>query len=420
MTQARLQSLLGGLSGQSFLDEYFDKNWLHSRAATPPGPFSDLVTLRDLELLLFDGDRGDRVLLAVGGPATPPGGKASPNRRCSTQEALDEWAAGRTLVFNGIDYQLPAVRTLARDLEGELKCRVSCNLYLTPAHGRGFATHFDPHEVFVVQLIGSKQWRIGPSAANSPMLFQMDCANFPAIDDDHVQILMQTGDVLYIPRGRLHDAATDDELSCHLTIGLHPKTRLDAILAAAALAADRDPEFRQYLPLGSFSIESDVVAEAQRLMASIRSEDFRQTGYVFCEFLASQKRRSSIDALGVDGKSGQFSKTDRFRAIPHLMCSLSRTADAIELHAFGKSIVFALSAAADVELCCSGKMFRVSDLHGPSSSDESNNVLRRLMVEGVVRRLAPDDSPGDVPVDIVRHPVPSAWTRYLTTAAGRS
>ena len=75
---------------------FTNSGWLHGKAGTQPRSLDDLVTLRDIELLLFDGDRRGSILLAVGGPATPPGGKDTPNHRCSAAEAVDEWAAGKT------------------------------------------------------------------------------------------------------------------------------------------------------------------------------------------------------------------------------------------------------------------------------------------------------------------------------------
>jgi hypothetical protein len=217
---------------------------------------------------------------------------------------------------------------------------------------------------------------------------------------------MQTGDVLYVPRGLLHDAAAEDDLSCHLTIGIHPKTYLDVILTAVTIAADRDPEFRKNLPLGSFAISSDTIAEARRLIDLISEENFQEAGDAFCELLASQRRRSTIDLLFLHGKSGQLSESDCFRAGPYLMSTLSRAEEAVELHSMGKSITFPSSAANDVELCCSGKVFRLSDLRGQPSLESAALFVRRLIFEGIVQRLNPKDDHRAGPVDLIKHSQP--------------
>jgi hypothetical protein len=394
------------MPSQTFFDEVLGRTWLHNKAEAERGPLQDLVTLRDLELLLFDGNRREKFFHAVGGRGTPTAQEGAVSHNCSADELVDAWAAGRTLVFKGIDRQLPAIHGLARGLEGELKCRVWCNLYLTPAHSRGFRAHYDSHDAFVLQLIGAKRWRLGASVADSPMSFQAKGKIAPEFADGHSGITMRAGDVLYIPRGVLHDAAADDDLSCHLTIGLHPKTYLDAILTAVTIAADRDPRFRKNVPLGSFAVAHDVAVEARQLMNSITDEDFGKLGDAFCEWLAAQRQRSTIDMLGLHGKSGQLSTSDCFRAVPHLMGTLSRADETIELHAMGKSISFPLDAAGDAELCCSGKVFRLSGLRGQPSLEAAASFVRRLMFEGMVQRLGPEDELGDVPVDLIKHCLP--------------
>ena len=59
----------------------------------------------------------------------------------------------------------------------------------------------------------------------------------------------EPGDALYLPRGYLHSAVAQGEVSIHLTVGVHPLTAYDlARELIAAAAADR--ELRRSLPLG--------------------------------------------------------------------------------------------------------------------------------------------------------------------------
>jgi ribosomal protein L16 Arg81 hydroxylase len=41
------------------------------------------------------------------------------------------------------------------------------------------------------------------------------------------QIVLQEGDVLYVPRGVVHDAFTEGEFSIHITFGFHPVLKID-------------------------------------------------------------------------------------------------------------------------------------------------------------------------------------------------
>ncbi|MGH6985635.1 MAG: JmjC domain-containing protein [Caulobacteraceae bacterium] len=376
--------------------------WLLARPISLLDPFAGLVSLHDLELMMFDPDRGGRLFHTVGGPGHAPTTEDSANHHCSASQALDDWGDGRTLIFNGIDRQLPAIAELARGLEGELKTRVWCNLYLTPAHGHGFITHYDSHDVFVLQLIGSKSWRMGACAADAPMPFQMEEA-MPRMGPHSTVITLEMGDSLYIPRGVLHDACAQDDLSCHLTIGLHPKTYLDAILTAVTIAADRDPRFRRYLPIGAFNLGPDETAEARRLMRLISEEDFREVGEAFCELLAAQRQRSPMGLLGLMGRGGKLKGGERFRAAPHLMSSLSLSDEKVELHALGKVAEFPSRLSSDLELCCNGRPFGLQDLRCQDSVGAAADFLRRLLLLGVVQCLNAGDPGTAVPVDLIRH-----------------
>lgn len=77
-----------------------------------------------------------------------------PNR---VLEAYDE---GASLVLQGLQHSDPAMARLSTNLALELDQPVQLNAYLSPAAARGLDLHFDYHDVIVVQLSGTKAWRI--------------------------------------------------------------------------------------------------------------------------------------------------------------------------------------------------------------------------------------------------------------------
>ncbi len=403
MAHSRLQQLLDKLPLSKFFEDYYGKNWFHSIGANRANGFGDLVSLSDLERLLFDReDREDFVQVAGG--QVGPGGiiEGSPTRHCTAQAAIDHWLSGKSLIFHGIDRRLPAISELARDLEGELKCRVWCNLYLTPAGSHAFTTHYDTHDVFVIQVLGSKSWRIGTPAVTFPLPFQERLRGGPDIADACHKLVLQPRDVLYVPRGVLHDAVSEAELSCHITVGVHPKTFLDLILTAVTIAADRDPQFRKYLPPGSFKVQDGDIAAAVGLMRDISRDDFLDAGDAFAELLASEQRRAPTGVLRLPEKLETLSEADFFQAIPNLMCSLSQEMDVVELTVFGRSIGFPGDSRAGLELCLSGTAFQIADIGTPASPAGRAELVRRLILEGVVRKLAEGDDRSPHTVDVIK------------------
>ncbi len=113
---------------------------------------------------------------------------------------------------------------LSTNLALDLDQPVQVNAYLSPVETKGLDLHFDYHDVIVVQLAGSKRWRVwepiertrrpAKSGAAIP-LPQFDELGTPLVD-----LVMHAGDCLALPRGFPHAAETVDDESVHLTIGI--------------------------------------------------------------------------------------------------------------------------------------------------------------------------------------------------------
>ena len=138
---------------------------------------------------------------------------------------------GFSLIVNALHKQWTTVAQLARQLESELLPEhVTCNLYLTPpspsaASNSGFESHWDWMDVLVVQIKGSKVW----SVASQPQITYStkDQKHKPTKDEmanyvkaRYIEFTLHPGDVLYIPRGFIHNASSTTTTSLHLTFGI--------------------------------------------------------------------------------------------------------------------------------------------------------------------------------------------------------
>jgi len=137
---------------------------------------------------------------------------------------LKHFESGATLVMSGLQHKVFSLRKLTNELEFFFKHRVQTNIYLTPKNAQGFATHYDTHDVFVFQFEGKKSWRIYNNAvplADKLIPFKKEGFVAGEITDEFI---LEQGDVLYIPRGIVHDANCLDVNSGHITTGLLGKT----------------------------------------------------------------------------------------------------------------------------------------------------------------------------------------------------
>ncbi len=167
---------------------------------------------------------------------------------------VEQLALGTTLVLQGLHRIWPPLRDFCGMLAGELGCAVQANAYLTPAGRTGFHTHYDTHDVFVIQIAGGKHWRVHEPVYPDPLPRQPWAAHVeevraaatgPAILDEE----LRAGDVLYLPRGWLHAASSVSETSLHVTLGLHRPTAYTMVEALLRMASE-DEQLRAGLPLG--------------------------------------------------------------------------------------------------------------------------------------------------------------------------
>lgn len=154
---------------------------------------------------------------------------------------------GATLVLDAVNEMHAPLRRLCAGLAAEFRAHSQANLYACWGESQGFDVHWDDHDVFVVQVEGAKRWDLYGFTRPAPLRREREPA--PAPTHDPRQIVLEAGDMLYLPRGYWHAAAGLGEPSLHLTIGLSRKTGVDLLhwladeaMTDEAVRADLDLE----------------------------------------------------------------------------------------------------------------------------------------------------------------------------------
>jgi bifunctional lysine-specific demethylase and histidyl-hydroxylase NO66 len=146
-----------------------------------------------------------------------------------------------------------ALAALCDGLGSELSRRVGATLYLTPKSSQGFGTHYDGHDVIVLQLAGEKAWKVFSRATDGPRWNKS--VSLPPSQSPILATTIHAGDALYVPRGFAHSASADAEVSLHVSIGIYGPTVADLVRYAVEQAADL-PAMSRELPVG-FAAEPD-------------------------------------------------------------------------------------------------------------------------------------------------------------------
>lgn len=145
---------------------------------------------------------------------------------------LAEWERGATIVLQGLHLHRPALGAFCRSLERTLGHPAQVNAYFTPRAAQGLPVHHDTHDVFVLQVSGQKRWLVYEPALELPLRNQKYSGEMGGPGEAVHDLVLRPGDMLYLPRGWLHEALTSDTDSLHLTVGINVVTWLEAFKAA--------------------------------------------------------------------------------------------------------------------------------------------------------------------------------------------
>jgi Cupin superfamily protein len=189
---------------------------------------------------------------------------------------------GCSVVLNHADLLSPHIAALCEDLQKSFP-HAYANSYLTPPDSQTVPPHADDRDVLVFQLVGSKDWLVHRTV---PVPYpypheQVGKAGIPVPKEVlegpvALSIRLGPGDVLYMPRGMVHQAhSTPTSPSFHVTVALatHDWTLAGNLGRAIQTTLFGRIDFRRsLLPTNSTSNVSTIQNDIDEALEKIRSE----------------------------------------------------------------------------------------------------------------------------------------------------
>jgi len=187
-----IPTLLGGLTPQQFLADYWQKKPLLIRAAIPG--FTGLLT-RDAMLDAACRDDVESRLIDCGKWTLAYG----PLSMRDFQRRKSPW----TVLVQGVNLFLPEGDKLLREFDFIPYARLDDLMASYASDGGGVGPHFDNYDVFLLQGSGQRRWRIGAQkdksfVADLPLKILQ---NFRPNEE----FVLNPGDMLYLPPQYAHD-----------------------------------------------------------------------------------------------------------------------------------------------------------------------------------------------------------------------
>lgn len=354
-----------------------------------PDHFQELLTLDDIDRALTTlGRRYPDVLLKSASRTIVAADYTTNSGALDITKIYQLFSEGATLTLAFLDSVLPRLEAFCRGIELELSMPLQANVYLTPPNEQGATVHYDTHDVFVLQISGSKQWTIFDAPLPLPLSGQpFDETLHPPGAVTH-EFELRPGDVAYVPRGWLHQARATSETSLHITAGVLRYTWTELLLELISQVALKEPAFRRSLPAG-FARDgfdrSDAHRTLQQLLNRLAAhadldaalDQFVGRFIADCPPLlrGQMQQLSRLHELNLDTVLGPR---------PGIVHHLRRDATSVTIESHGRRITLPQHAAEAVEFALVRPRYTARELPGEIDAAGRLILARRLLREGLI------------------------------------
>lgn len=243
-----LSLVLGPLSLADFMGQYWEQEPLHIERGDQDY-FAPLLSAAQVESLLSSQVlRFPEVQLSCKRSPVAVAGYTDGDNRIVPHRLIEEYRKGATIVMSAAHQRIASLADLRRGVQASLALRCQTNLYLSPPLEQGFGAHYDSHDVFILQVQGSKVFNFYEGGVERPYSHEGFDASVHQPGELAQSVTVLPGDTLYIPRGVFHDAVACDSASMHITLGVYAVTLRETLLEMVDVMTQEDPRYRHSVP----------------------------------------------------------------------------------------------------------------------------------------------------------------------------
>lgn len=210
----------------------------------------------------------------------------------------DRMKAGATLVVNKIngDSKITALERQISHLTGR---DTLTSGYVAFGAKSSFRSHWDTRDLFAIQFIGRKRWIIHAPSLEAPLFMQQSKdveQEHPRPADPYMDIVLEPGDVLYLPRGWWHDPLPLGEPSFHLTVGTYPPMVFEYL----QWVCHKMPAFIEARQsLNTWAEDQETLASLGKILSEFVQDEMNHRAFI--EDFSGQQRMDSPFAIEVFG-----------------------------------------------------------------------------------------------------------------------
>lgn len=201
--------VLGGITAEQFLSEYWQKKPLLIRAAMPE--IVGLLHPDDIQQLALEEHVTARLIKQKDKDPNQWNVKSSPLSKSDFQKMPQKW----TLLVQALDHYSFDIASLWKKFPFIPQWRRDDVMVSYAPKGGSVGQHFDFYDVFLVQAYGHRRWQLGQMCdENTEFLPKQPLKLLTEMQVSFDEVLAP-GDLLYVPPGLAHYGVAEDEcLTC--------------------------------------------------------------------------------------------------------------------------------------------------------------------------------------------------------------
>lgn len=390
--RSALEWLINPITPKQYFEEYWEKQPLVVKR-DQPDYFRSLLSLDEIDRVITTLDRRyPEICLKNADTQIDNTEYTLAGGTLDVARVYQLFERGSTITLAYLDTVIPALTLFCRNLENEFSFPFQTNVYLTPAGAQGAKPHYDTHDVFVLQVAGSKKWTIFGTPLESPLPGQDYDSQVHELGAPTLEFELKAGDVAYISRGVGHEARSTDTVSLHITAGILRYTWADLLLEFIARASLHDAAFRKALPPGFARSGFDRAQAREKLLDLLRQTETTSNFDATLDSLIEAFISACPPLL--DGQMAQMAALDHLNinsavgARQGIVFRLETNGESESVDCYGRKIRFPSHVREAVRFALSHSRFAVKTLPGNLDDAGKLTLIRRMIREGLVVALS--------------------------------
>jgi hypothetical protein len=353
--------LLGPTSEIEFWDKYWENECLHI-TRNKNNYFKELISLTQFADLISYINLSPEYFFVSKDSKSISNSNYTYNGKIVKSKLIELHEQGATISIRNINENFKQLELFKVQCETYFQQPIQINAYLTPPNNQSVPPHWDTHDIFVLQIYGSKGWKLYKNNFKLPTEDNIFESNKNIVGEFEKEIVLNPGDTLYMPRGIIHEPIAID-YSIHLSVGIRAKTNLDFIINFFKVASLKDIKLRKVPMIDYKNLNHNNIYENIKDLILNTDLDIKSDylNYISDIFLINDKQNIENQFLNVT-KNVNFNLSTKVKLACGVRYTLIYLEDKLKLSWFKQSIYLPLQYKDLLNVILSGEDFTPSQL----------------------------------------------------------